>query len=346
MTIFFRIDASLTIGYGHLVRSLAVAEVLRSNHLNDNILFIVNNFSKAIEKIHQLNFNTIVVPDEENEETFLNLFFQNQYLSVIVFDNMNGYSYSFIENLKKNHKVVMVHSYSEGRYLADLAIYPAAHLPEDFITDKKWAEYKTNFLHGLEYVLLNKNILKAEKKKKINESTEKIVFIAGGSDPSNSLLTFYKWCCESNFERNLQFDFLYGQACNYLNEIKKHQEDSHLRFSPFSIDIIKEADIAVCAFGVTLYELVYLNIPTISYGHSHLHAEASKRLSEKFGSTVNIGLLADLDKNTFENTLNSLIRDFKMRNDLFIKSKNLIDGKGINRFVENIELLMHANVSQ
>ncbi|HBX53538.1 MAG: hypothetical protein A2275_07350 [Bacteroidetes bacterium RIFOXYA12_FULL_35_11] len=346
MNVFFRVDASPTIGYGHLVRSLAVADGIRSKHLTSNFLFIVNSFSKAIEKIHQLNFKTIVVPDKDNEETFLNLFFQNQELSIIVFDNMNKYSFSFIENLKKNNKVVMVHSYSEGRYLADLAIYPAAHLPEDFIIDKNWTKHKTNFLHGLDYVLLNKNILETEKKKIVAEPPKKIVFIAGGSDPSNSLLTFYDWCRESNFDQNFQFYLLYGQACCYINEIKNYPENSHLHFLPFSVDFIKDADIAVCAFGVTLYELVYLNIPTISYGHTLLHAEASKRFAEKYNCTVNMGLLSMLDCQSFKHTLEILIEDFQKRNDLFIKSKGLIDGNGINRFVENIELLMHANVSQ
>ncbi|NTW33904.1 MAG: hypothetical protein HGB12_15025, partial [Bacteroidetes bacterium] len=156
-------------------------------------------------------------------------------------------------------------------------------------------------------------------------------------DPSGSLLIFYEWFKTFNDNDKIKIFFLYGEACNYIETINKIPKLSNISFVPFSENIIKEADIALCAFGVTLYELVYLNIQTISFGHTLMHAQASKRFCERYKCTIDLGLLADIDKDMFYENLDSLINNFQKRKLLFENSLNLVDGKGVERFVKILE---------
>ena len=117
----------------------------------------------------------------------------------------------------------------------------------------------------------------------------------------------------------------------------------NIRFIPFSTEKIKELDIAICAFGISVYELVYLNIPTLTYGHSPKHAEASARFAQQFNCTDDLGLIAQMDKSFFIGKLSSIIENFANREQLFKRCVGLIDGNGAIRISNEINKLMHQH---
>ena len=236
----------------------------------------------------------------------------------------------------------MMHSYSEGRFYCNLAIYPAAHLPRVFTEDSRWSTAPTKLLYGFDYSLLNADILSIEPRSDINKEVKKVGFIAGGSDPTNSLLLFAEWINSSNLD-NYQFYLLFGKGCGYSEKHKSLMLKDNIRFIPFSTEKIKELDIAICAFGISVYELVYLNIPTLTYGHSPKHAEASARFAQQFNCTDDLGLIAQMDKSFFIGKLSSIIENFAKREQLFKRCVGLIDGNGAIRISNEINKLMHQH---
>jgi spore coat polysaccharide biosynthesis predicted glycosyltransferase SpsG len=332
--VYFRVDASASIGFGHAVRSLSLAKTISKSELFPKIVFVVNSYQPLIELVSSEGYNTITLPEAIDEEQFLINYFSQQERGVIIIDTLVNYSAEVIKNLTNFHFTALIHSYSEGRFFCNLAIYPAAHLPNEFINDVKWQKSNAKFLQGLKYSLLNNEVLHYKPKTSINLPPEKVVFIAGGSDPTNSLLTISNWINSLN-KPNVAFQFLYGKGSSYSIELPQ-LENKSVTFIPYNVSAIANADMAICAFGVSLYELVYLNIPTLSYGHTKKHSEASERFTKRYGCIVDLGEISDLNEHIFLSKLLGVMNDSNELNTLKQKCKNLIDGKGVERITNEI----------
>ena len=337
MIAYFRVEARPDKGFGHLVRCLSLAKELKLNYGFKDCIFFLDDYLQAIDFVREKNLSIITIPKNCDEQEFL-LGFDYSKKSVIIIDNLYNYSANTIKSLNGKLKTILIHSYADGRFNGSLAIYPAAHLPESFLEDKNWKNTTVKLLAGFNYCFLNSDILKSGPVKKINKNVKTVIFVAGGSDPSNSLLLFYKWVNSFDFH-NISFKFLYGKNSSYINSLNEIGKKDNIVFIPFDAHELKNADIAICAFGVTLYELIYLNIPTISYGHTEKHAEASRRFENKYHCIKNIGTIDSLSKNLFYNTLKSSINNFTLRNEIFEKTKNLINGRGIKRVCKEIKKL-------
>ncbi len=338
MNLIFRVDASPAVGFGHIVRCLSLASFLQEKE-KCTVCFVINRDSKAIEMVQSMGFRNVIVPENETEEAFLENFLQLETKSVVLFDNLRDYSISTIQSLKRKHCVVLVHSYSESRFHANLAIYPAAHLPSEFLLDENWGKYKVRLLEGMEYVWLNSNVLSLTRQKGQNANVESVVCIAGGSDPSESLLKLHSWISNNYADSRTHFTFLYGAACNYINHLQSLEYQENISFSLFDVNHLKSADMAICAFGVTTYELIYLNIPTISFGHTEKHALASERLEKRYQCVKNVGLLSEITEHEFVKSLDTMLLDVDEREKIITNCHNLIDGKGMERFSEEIKNL-------
>jgi len=326
-----RVNASHQLGFGHLYRSLALASELKKKI---SVHFFCNDYEKTLSIINENGFHA--TPILNDDESLLINFCSTHRIDFLIFDTLLDYSIEFIKTLKEKTKVVFIHTYSLGRFYADLVVYPAAHLQDELINDIKWLNGNARLLEGPEYVMLNQNILKIQTSKIIKDNVQKAVFIAGGSDPTNSLLCIHSWVLRHFSNEKVKFLFLVGEGSSYRTEIFKNIKSGNTEFVPFSLNELSDADIAVCAFGVSTYELVYLGIPTITFAHSEFHAQASSRFFTKYHCTYNVGYLSDNKENELIECVLQLIKNKVDRIRLKQSCLNLIDGKGVSRVANEI----------
>ena len=109
MIVFFRVDASLAIGFGHLVRSLSLAKTLQKLNGNQKVVFILNNSQVAFDLVKSAGFEIVIIEENQKEESFLLRYFAQREKSVVVFDNLTEYSVEFIKQLTNSHLTVMMH---------------------------------------------------------------------------------------------------------------------------------------------------------------------------------------------------------------------------------------------
>lgn len=337
MTFYFRVDADSKIGMGHIVRSVTLAKKIKNKYTESNIRFIISKSDLASDFLIRESLYFDVIPEKSNEEDFImNIVKDNS--GIFLIDNIKLYSNEFIRDLKEKIKVIMIHSYSESRFNADISIYPCGHLSKEFINDEKWNLAGNKFFTGAEFSLLNEQVLTYSPKNSINLVVNKISFLAGGSDPTNSLIKFSEFLKMCN-NKEIQFYFLVGKGANYFKNLSDFNLSDNIIFKEFNFDDIYTSDIVYSSFGVTIYELTYLRIPTISYGHTELHAIASERYKENYNCTVNLGLLENITSEKLCNSINEN-RKFENRNRLFLNSYGVVDGKGAERFINEIDLLI------
>jgi spore coat polysaccharide biosynthesis predicted glycosyltransferase SpsG len=110
----------------------------------------------------------------------------------------------------------------------------------------------------------------------------------------------------------------------------------HVRIFPYSPERLIGAGIAVCTFGVTTYELMFLGIPSLVIGHSLENAETSRILTERCGATINLGYAGNLHERDFLEDLGGLLENPARCSQLSESGLAQIDGRGAERMGERI----------
>ena len=125
--------------------------------------------------------------------------------------------------------------------------------------------------------------------------------------------------------------------------IKLLNEKDNITVEEYTEEKIGDADLAICTFGISLYELIYLNIPTVSIAHSKENANSSLILEKKFNGFVNLGYYKDIKGDFIREVLNKFIYDMHYFESMMNKCKNFIDGKGANRIAEIIQKFSYTD---
>jgi len=172
--IYIRADGNTQIGLGHLVRCMALADMLRDHF---QISFVVKSITENLAKeIINKNFDIIYISDEKEILTFLN------YADIVVIDHYDlGIEYHKLLKSKKA-KVVCIDDIYDKSFEADLIIN---HAPG--VSDSNYVTLNndTKFVLGIEYALLRSKFLEKAKQQTIKKNNFSVFVNFGGSDNLN-----------------------------------------------------------------------------------------------------------------------------------------------------------------
>ncbi|MDA3867664.1 MAG: hypothetical protein PF489_13075 [Salinivirgaceae bacterium] len=340
MRILFRVDGYPEIGMGHIVRCVAIAQHMKVKS-PDIEFFFCGQYDEPAQKLLQKNKLKIYhKKDIENREyaDFKNIVSQLKPNTIFI-DRLYEYDREFVIDLKKYSTVIMFHNLCEGALYSQIAILPSAHSSDEVVEKLQKQSKNEQLLIGAPYIPINGQIRneKSTKKQKTSNRRTQIILTTGGSDPKGVSLKVLNWLKDEKFS-HCEIIFLKGNSYMRIEELdalaKKLPEN--IKVEPFSYSWFNTADIAICTFGVTTYELLYFGVPTLSIGHALTNARGSQTLADRHGAIVDLGYVDDLTKEMFVNDLNELIISPDKQNKLRTKGQALIDGKGIDRIVNTI----------
>ena len=95
------------------------------------------------------------------------------------------------------------------------------------------------------------------------------------------------------------------------------------------------ADLALCAFGVTAYELAAFGVPALYLGLTPDHA-ASARAFDEAGMGQLLGLAADISNDEMAQAVTALLHDAPRRRQMRKTGLSLIDGEGAARIAADL----------
>ena len=174
--VYFRADAGYGIGYGHFIRTLALADMLRNEF--ECIFFTSSPSAYQIGEMERV-CKYISLNENTKFEDFLTYLKGEE---IVVLDNY-FYTTEYQKRIKnKGCKLVCIDDLHDKHYVADLIINQGiGYTPEDYS-----CEIYTKFAFGLKYSLLRKPFLEACNKIHYNKgfSVEglKVLVAFGGSD--------------------------------------------------------------------------------------------------------------------------------------------------------------------
>lgn len=174
--IFFRADAGPEIGYGHFIRTLALANMLKDDF---DCVFYTQTPTDYQKKEASTVCPLVELPATDSRlELFLDILTGNE---IVVLDNY-FYTTDYQRKVKgKGSQLVCVDDMHNIHYVADLVINHGNVKPEQFSK-----EPYTQLCLGLDYALLRRPFLEAAQKnidKVKNGTDERIAICFGGSDP-------------------------------------------------------------------------------------------------------------------------------------------------------------------
>lgn len=190
--IVFRADGSGKTGYGHFIRSLALAGYLKDDFdchfttYNSVNMFPTDYQFSEIAKV--CDYIPIVGRDIDQANTdFINELKPDD---IVVLDNYY-YTTEYQQTIEdKGCKLVCIDDIHDRHMVCDLLITPCPLRREDFSL-----EPYTKFVGGIEWAFLREPFLKPSIDRNISQNIKRVVIAMGGADPFNLTDKMIKVVC-------------------------------------------------------------------------------------------------------------------------------------------------------
>ncbi len=283
--IIFRADGDSSIGMGHFIRTLALAEMLKDDYYC--VYATCAPSAYQINEIDRVCAERIDLPkDETHFEMFLD---QLQGHEIVVLDNY-FFDTAYQKAIKsKGCKLVCIDDKHHQAYVCDLIIN---HTPLVSESDYQ-ALSETKYALGLEYSLLRAPFLDASSSNKSHEGKENSYFVCfGGADYNNLSLQTLKILDElSKLEK---VNIVTGAAHKDKDSIEKfcsERESFHHYNSLSAIEMVKvmqECNIAIVPSSSILVEVLSMGLYPIT-GYFVDNQEDASRAFSLLGLAVCIG---------------------------------------------------------
>ena len=263
--ILIRCDASQSIGLGHITRCLVLANKFRKSKCK--VFFAIKNNELAIEKINEQQFD-MLISNDDNFDYFKWIvdIIEQQKIDIFIGDIRDGFPIELISYMKnKNILTVAIDEPSDYAKECDICFYP----PHAIIDKTK---YKGKVYQGLEYVILRPEFY--ENFEKVKNEIPNVLVMMGGTDAYNLSYEVVKNLYKSNKEIKISV-ILNQEHPDYHRIINISKNISIFSNVKNMANFLSKIDYAIITFGMSAYEMLIMNIPSVHICLNEEHYVAS-----------------------------------------------------------------------
>lgn len=332
-TVFFRTEASLDIGAGHVMRCLALANALKEGGWQCHFL----TSKETIETVPSLSTSKHSVHDTKNPLRSTDLLIVDHYGLDAKYETLSrqwAKNILVIDDLaNRTHDCDFLLDQTYGRAPKDYGgLVPA----------------KCQIFAGVQYSLLRKEFAKmrpkALKKHQNTATPIKNILVSLGQTNVHNVTTNVLQDIKAYDINALSIDVILGASAYNIEEVeqlilqinkeKNHTATLHLNVSNIE-NFMFNADIAIGAAGSTSWERCCLGLPTLSIVLTDNQKMIADELA-KAGAIINLGDYNQLQASTISQNLAELQDNSKKRYNLSTNAAKICDGEGMQRFIERI----------
>ena len=350
MQIAFRVDASDSIGSGHLVRCLVLARYLRKAGC-DSVFIITKCKSNLGDLIfsHGFKFYEIKnnLPPILNSygiyETYnwyddaeqCSLILKKEYYSWLVVDHYAlDYRWEkFQKEFVKN--ILVVDDLANRRHQADILLDQNMYHNFLYRYDNKVDKDCVKLL-GTDYVLMQSEYRKLKSKVTLSQNQEKRLLIYFGNSALDELNIRVLEIFLSLRKQNASADIILSGHSKEAAPIKKliqHNRNIRLHGPQKTLAfLMSKADIAIGAGGSTTWERICMGLPSIVITISDNQKQCAEYL-DQMGLIRYVGNISSIEDEDIRIALKEMFIDLNLQS-ISKKCFNLIDGKGVIRVAE------------
>jgi len=349
-----RCDGGAAFGYGHVKRMVALARALRDRE-GIGAIFALNGSEDAATPIRRAGFEVAMLHGASDLETLLDA----NSPDILLLDGREGPSRAELERIKRGVAVTaVIDDGHERRLAADYAYYP----PVPAAKALDWAGSHTLPRLGWEWSLLGLNPNAATVRAPTNSMVARsggkprhgfpdrapgrptVLVAMGGSDPHGLTLRMAKALAVLDTALRIRFVIGTGMknadtVARGLVALKKNYETVE-GADDLSIEYAS-ADVALCAFGVTAYELAACGIPAIYLGLTEDHVASATAFADA-GMGISLGLADKASEAEIVRTVQWLLNKPAARREMRNAGLALMDGQGAARIAADLSIALCA----
>jgi UDP-2,4-diacetamido-2,4,6-trideoxy-beta-L-altropyranose hydrolase len=336
--IFLRADGSAHIGLGHVMRLLAVADMLKQSY---DLTFVIQQTEPAIIGLIKAQIaQVLILPSSDIGAAFFNILAPGS----LVF--LDGYTFpaGYQKAIKDTGaKLVCIDDLFDRHFYADAVINHAGTGMEAMYSKE---EYTRLFL-GSDYALLRRPFLDAAVLDRRIDTIDTAFVNMGGSDEYNitekvvSLLYDLDWV--KNINIVVGASYIHLETLQHFTKNKKNTTIHHNIDAQKMCDVMMGSHLAICPASTVSFEVCAVGLYCIS-GYT---ADNQKYI---LGDMVNrevvksIGNFFTLDRDKFLKTA-MLVQDGFANKQMLINQKKYVDGHSALRIIKIIESIETRNIT-
>lgn len=337
-TLLIRADASLTLGTGHIMRCLALAQAWHD--AGGKVLFaMVDPLPSVRERL--LSEGMEVVPVESRagsiEDNRHTVELTRRYGAAWVVVDGYHFGAGYQKDLKAGDAQLLFvdDDGSSEHYAADLVLNQNANADESSYGSR---EPYTRLLLGSRYVLLRREFWGwQEWKRETAAIGRRILVTMGGTDPDNITAQAIAALKETRIE-GMEAVVVVGGSNPHFESLEQLAAECHgsvrLVRDPANMpDLMAWADLALVAAGGTLWELLCMGCSVLSYARNSVQAEIVSRLRDD-GIVPELFSPQDSSQSRVARALEALANSEEQRARFCRLARQRIDGGGAQRVFE------------
>ncbi len=336
--LLIRADASVAIGTGHVMRCLALAQAWQD--AGGTCVFAMAQSTQAVEDRVQAEGFSVArldgAPGSAQDAAGLAQLAQARGAHWVVVD---GYQFGseYQRKLKEaGLKILFLddHGHAE-HYSADLILNQSFHATDSMYSSR---ETYTGLLLGPKYAMLRREFSKwREWKREIPAVARKVLVTMGGSDPDNITLRVMQALATVKIDR-LQAVVVSGGSNPHIGSLQKAATQfvgkvdlvSNISNMP---ERMAWADVGIIAAGGTLWELLCMGCPVLSYARNSVQGRIIAQLQSE-GVVRGLGDPRNYDEASLVSTITDLATSPECRARMSSLGKELADGIGPQRLCD------------
>lgn len=354
--IAFRVDASINIGIGHVMRCMTLAEELRNQ--NADILFICRDLNgNIVQSITNRGFAVKILDKPTEDLNVSNASNHSKWLQVPQIQDANE-CITIINDFSPDWLVVDHYSINNiweeklrplvGKILVIDDLCDRRHVC-DILLDQTYGVLPINYASlvpnecktftGAKYALLRSEFYltrtKALEKRKKHYKISNILISLGGIDKDNISLLCLKACEHLGPKNTLKINLIIGSQnpnIEKLNDYILHSElniTTHIDTESIA-ELMYKADLAIGAGGTTAWERCALALPTLIISLAENQSQIINNLA-KINAVVNIGSSKDITVKKISDALNNVIENPSLLKEMQLRSSDVCDAEGTKR---------------
>ena len=346
--IAFRVDADGTMGAGHLMRCLSLAEACRAKG-GEPVFFTATAAEGLVERVHAAGFGIVQIePDAPDRGV----------RAVCVWASANKRSWVVLDGYQFNGAYQLAVAQAGARLLVidDHVRLPRYH--SDLVLDQNLGSEERRYpvspgcrvLLGPRYALLAPGFSDAAVNARTPpERALRVLVTLGGADPDDAKSLIISGLnpavspvssgpggSTDEFPHDLEVTVVIGAVNRRRDEVREHAERSGFRVVENTTNmpgLMAEADMAVIAAGSTSWEVCRMGLPTITITLADNQREIAAALADA-GVAISLGWHEQVTGDAVRREVLRLLDDSATRERMCETGRELVDGRGAARVVD------------
>jgi UDP-2,4-diacetamido-2,4,6-trideoxy-beta-L-altropyranose hydrolase len=334
--LLFRGDASATIGTGHVMRCLAMAQAWKRAG-GEAVFAIAESPEALIKRFVDDGFSTIsfpVVPASSDDFELLLSHVRRLDAKWVVIDGDHFDSEFLLHLHDSGIRTLLLDDFvARPAFPADIVLNPNYGAKEE---PYRLSGFRGELLLGESYVLLRSEFTSRASTgdRIVRRFGNKILITLGGSDPDNLSARILEAIAELT---DFEIRFIAGAGYAHVTDLTALTGGNVqvLYDAPDMPTLMRKADMAIIAGGGTLWELLYMGCAVLSYSRNSVQAVVLRELAEK-GILMDMGPMLHFSGPALVAKIRELANSDTIRKGMADAGQRLIDGRGAQRIVEKL----------